>query len=139
MECLAELGISGTRLLQLFASAFMAILFIQSGLDKVFNYQGEKSFYESHFSKSILKNTVGILMPTITITELAAGLLSGAGVIALLLNGNANIGFYGMLLSALSICMLFFGQRLAKDYAGSAVLVPYFLVALVGLYFYLMG
>jgi diacylglycerol kinase len=34
----------------------------------------------------------------------------------------------------MSILALFFGQRVAKDYAGAAVLVPYFLLTLVALY-----
>jgi hypothetical protein len=29
---------------------------------------------------------------------------------------------------------LFFGQRVAKEYAGAAILVPYFLLALVAIY-----
>jgi hypothetical protein len=33
-------------------------------------------------------------------------------------------------LGAASITALFFGQRLAKDYAGAAVLVPYFILML---------
>jgi hypothetical protein len=32
------------------------------------------------------------------------------------------------------MCALFFGQRVSKDYAGAAVLVPYFLLALSGIY-----
>ncbi len=134
MNFLANLGIETPLLLQLFTSLFMAILFIQSGLDKVFNYQNEKSFYESHFSKSPLKNTVSFLMPTITLSELAAGFLSGIGFVILLSGGGSAFAFWGMFFSALSLCMLFFGQRMAKDYAGAAVLVPYFLVALAGLY-----
>jgi len=34
-------------------------------------------------------------------------------------------------IAAMTIVMLFAGQRLAKDYAGAAVLVPYFLLTLV--------
>ena len=30
--------------------------------------------------------------------------------------------------------MLFFGQRLAKDYAGAATLVPYFILAVLGIW-----
>jgi hypothetical protein len=37
------------------------------------------------------------------------------------------------LLSVTAILMLFFGQRLAKDYVGAAALVPYFIVAGGGL------
>ena len=118
-------------------SAFVAILFIQSGLDKVFNWAGEKSFYESHFSKTFLASTVGLLMPVITLSELAAGFLSAAGVIYLLLTGDHSIACIGMLFANISILMLFFGQRIAKDYAGAATLVPYFLVTSAGMYFYL--
>jgi diacylglycerol kinase len=32
------------------------------------------------------------------------------------------------------VLALFFGQRIAKDYAGAAVLVPYFLLVLVAMY-----
>ena len=34
----------------------------------------------------------------------------------------------------LAILALFFGQRMTKDYAGAAVLVPYFLLALAAIY-----
>jgi hypothetical protein len=36
--------------------------------------------------------------------------------------------------AALAFTSLFFGQRLAKDYTGAALLVPYFLLALVGMW-----
>ena len=38
------------------------------------------------------------------------------------------------LLISIAIIALFFGQRMAKDYAGAAVLVPYFLLALSAIY-----
>ena len=38
------------------------------------------------------------------------------------------------MISAISLIALFFGQRMAKDYAGAAVLVPYFLLALSAIY-----
>jgi diacylglycerol kinase len=34
---------------------------------------------------------------------------------------------------------LFFGQRMARDYAGAAVLVPYFLVTLIAIYLLAQG
>ena len=36
-------------------------------------------------------------------------------------------------LAVLALLMLFFGQRMAKDYGGAAGLVPYFLVAVLSL------
>jgi hypothetical protein len=47
---------------------------------------------------------------------------------------DSTVAFYGALISAIAILALFFGQRIAKDYAGAAVLVPYFLLALAAIY-----
>jgi hypothetical protein len=47
---------------------------------------------------------------------------------------DSTIALYGAILSAAGITALFFGQRIAKDYAGAAVLVPYFLLTLVAIY-----
>ncbi len=134
---LTAIGLSGAALMQLFFSLMVAILFIQSGLDKVFNWKGEKDFYTSHFKDSLLNGTVPILMPVITISELAAGFLSGIGLLVALFTGDTTLAAIGMVIAALSIVQLFFGQRVAKDYAGAATLVPYFLMVMAGLYFYL--
>ena len=77
-------------------------------------------------------------MPVITISELLAGALSAIGLIVILINGNKDLAILGMFFACLSIIQLFFGQRIAKDYAGSATLVPYFFLAVAGLYFYLV-
>ena len=45
-----------------------------------------------------------------------------------------GVAFYGAIISAIAIISLFFGQRMARDYAGAAVLVPYFLITLVAIY-----
>ena len=47
---------------------------------------------------------------------------------------DSTVAFYGAVISAVAIIALFFGQRLAKDYGGAAVLVPYFLLALSAIY-----
>jgi uncharacterized membrane protein YphA (DoxX/SURF4 family) len=132
------IGLDGITLLRLLVSLFIAILFLQSGLDKVFNWKDERDFYKSHFKKTFLGPTVPLLMPVITISELGAGLLSGIGFFAVLFTGNIDLAFAGMLLAALSIIQLFFGQRIAKDFAGAATLVPYFLLTIAGLYLFLI-
>ena len=136
---LSEQGISAANVMQVLFSLMISILFIQSGLDKVFNWAGDRDFYKSHFKDTILDGTVSLLMPVITLSELAAGFLSGAGLLALLFTGQTGIGLLGMLMACLSIIQLFLGQRVAKDYAGAAVLVPYFLMAAAGVYFFLLG
>ena len=130
------MDLSQTFVMQILFSGFMAILFIQSGLDKVVNWKDEKAFYKKHFSKTFLAGTMDLLMPTITIVELCAGLLSAGGVIYYVISGDKMLACVGMLMANIAILMLFFGQRVAKDYAGASTLVGYFLAAAAGLYFY---
>jgi uncharacterized membrane protein YphA (DoxX/SURF4 family) len=121
-------------LLQLLVSAFLAICFLQSGIDKVVDRQGNLEWLKGHFSKSPLAGFVSLMFTILTIIELLAGLLSGIGFLTLLFAHNPMIAFYGAVVSALAIVCLFFGQRVAKEYAGAAILVPYFLLALVAIY-----
>ena len=122
--------LTSTTSLQLLSLAFLAILFLQSGLDKVFNYKDNYAFFKSHFEKSILSKTIGLLMPAITFLEVAAGLLSAIGIGAIIFNGSTQLGLIGGQLSAVSILSLFFGQRVAKDYEGAGSLVGYFIVCM---------
>lgn len=126
--------LTATTSLQLLGLAFLAILFLQSGLDKVVNYKGNLEWLTGHFAKSPLKNTVGLLMPVITILEVVAGVFSAIGLVQILLGNGTQMGLIGAQLSALSILSLFFGQRLAQDYEGAGGLVGYFLVCLATLY-----
>jgi uncharacterized membrane protein YphA (DoxX/SURF4 family) len=121
-------------LLQILVSAFVAILFLQSGIDKVVDRRGNVEFLQGHFAKSALAGMVPLLVTLITILEVLAGILSAIGCVAILATHNSIIAFYGAVISAVSILALFFGQRMAKDYAGAAVLVPYFLLCLVAIY-----
>jgi hypothetical protein len=121
-------------LLQIFASAFLAILFLQSGIDKVVDRRGNLEWLKEHFAKSQLAGMVPALLTAITILETAAGVLSALGCVVIIFSRDSTIAFCGAAVSALAIIALFFGQRIAKDYAGAAVLVPYFLLALVAIY-----
>jgi len=121
-------------LLRILVSAFLAILFLQSGIDKIIDRQGNLQWLSGHFAKSPLAGMVPIMFGVLTIIEVAAGTLSGIGFLALLVAHNSTIAFYGAIVSAIAILCLFFGQRMAKEYAGAAILVPYFLVTLVAIY-----
>jgi len=123
-----------TYLMQIFSAAFLAILFLQSGVDKVVDRRGNLEWLKGHFAKSPLAGVVPALVTAITILELAAGVLNGVGCLALIVLRDSTVAFYGAVISAVSIVALFFGQRMAKDYAGAAVLVPYFLLTLVAIY-----
>ena len=118
----------------LFASLLFAILFLQSGLDKVFNYKGNLEWLTGHFEKSPLKGTVGMMLPVLTLMEVATGALSAVAIIYFLLTGSLLLVFAAGALGAATLCALFFGQRMAQDYPGAATLVPYFILALMMMY-----
>jgi hypothetical protein len=121
-------------LLQILASAFLAILFLQSGIDKIVDRRGNFEWLKGHFAKSPLAGVVPALLICITILEIAAGALSAVGCLLLILLKDSTVGLYGAILSSVAILALFFGQRMAKEYAGAAVLVPYFVLTLVAIY-----
>ena len=120
--------------MQILVSAFLAILFLQSGIDKVVDRRGNLEFLKGHFAKSPLAGIVPLLVTVITVLEIATGALSALGCVLIILMRDSTVAFYGAVLAAVSILALFFGQRMAKDYAGAAVLVPYFLVTLIAIY-----
>ena len=122
------------HLLQIFASAFHAILFLQSGIDKVIDRRGNLEWLKGHFAKSPLAGVVAVLLTAITLLEVIAGALSAIGCIMVIVSRETTVAFYGAVISAVALVALFFGQRMAKDYAGAAVLVPYFLLTLVTIY-----
>ena len=123
-----------TYLMQIFASAFLAILFLQSGIDKILDRRGNFEWLKGHFGKTPLAGIVPLLLISITIIELAAGVLSAIGCVFVILARDSIVAFCGAAISAVAVLALFFGQRMAKDYAGAAVLVPYFLLTLVAMY-----
>ena len=123
-----------TYLMQIFTAAFLAILFLQSGIDKIVDRRGNLEWLKEHFAKSPLAGVVPALLTVITILEVAAGALSAIGCVAVILLRDESVAFYGAVISAVAVIALFFGQRMAKDYAGAAVLVPYFLLTLVAIY-----
>lgn len=118
----------------LFCSLFVAILFIQSGLDKVLDWKGNLGWLTGHFSKTIFAGMVPMMLGTITVMEIATGLLAAAGLVYLIATGQNTVIFCASILGAASLTALFFGQRIAKDYPGAAVLVPYFILLLIMMY-----
>ncbi len=125
-------NIGSFTLVKMLVPAFMTILFLQSGFDKVFNYKSNLDYFTDHFKNSPLSKTVGLLMPTITILEVCAGIVSAIGTVSLVF-GSEIWAFAGVMLSGLSLLSLFFGQRIAKDYAGAGALTGYFILVVVGL------
>lgn len=118
-----------------FVCAFFAVLFLQSGFDKVFDFSGNLGWMQPHFSSSPFKAMVPALLTVMMVIEVSAGAMSGLGAVMVLL-GALNWGVIGLGICCLALVSLFAGQRVAKDYAGAAVLATYFGLALIGLYLF---
>lgn len=121
----------GNTFLQVIASVFLAILFLQSGIDKVLDWGGNLGWLTGHFAKSPLKRFVPAMLATIMVIELAAGALSGMGAFQIVVMQETAIALLGAQLSSVAIVMLFFGQRIAKDYEGAATLANYFILTIL--------
>ena len=134
-DCSLVAPFQGMWMTQTLISAFLAILFIQSGLDKVIDWKGNSEWLTGHFANSFLSGMVPMLLATLTVFELAAGAISALGAVEALIYRSYCFSFLGTLLSGVSLIMLFFGQRIAKDYAGAGGLVPYFILVIIDLYF----
>lgn len=113
---------------QVVAVLFIAVLFLQSGIDKVIGFGGNLEWLKSHFAKSFLSGQVKFMLVVVMIAEVIAGALALVGAAQLAVLGTSALAMWAAQLAALDILMLFFGQRVAKDYAGAAALVPYFIL-----------
>ena len=113
---------------------FLALTFIQSSYEKLFYWQENLDFLKEHFSKTRLKNMVNLALIHLVILELISGILCVVGVIELLVNNGRTFGLYGAIFSCITLLMMLFGQRLAKDYDGARTIVIYFIPAVMAVY-----
>lgn len=114
--------------------AFLALTFIQSGYDKLFYWKDNLNWLKSHFANTRLKNLVGLALFNILVLELISGILCVVGCIELFVNNGKVYGLYGAIFSCITLLMLLFGQRLAKDYDGARTIVIYFIPAVMAVY-----
>ncbi|MHC0439548.1 DoxX family protein [Flavobacterium sp. 3-210] len=114
--------------------AFLALTFLQSGYEKIFYWKNNVEWLKGHFANTPLKNQVPLALLHLLILELISGILSVVGAIQLLLNSGREFGFYGAIFSCISLLMMLFGQRLAKDYDGARTIVIYFIPAVMAVY-----
>jgi uncharacterized membrane protein YphA (DoxX/SURF4 family) len=113
---------------------FLAVTFIQSGYDKVMDWKGNVTWLKEHFANTRLKNKVPLALFHVLVLELISGILCIVGCIQLLVNNERTFGLYGGIFSCITLIMLLFGQRLAKDYDGARTIVIYFIPAVMVVY-----
>src|SRR5687768_16427807 len=104
---------------------FFAIVFIQSGYDKVADWKGNLEWLKGHFSKTIIKNQVPQSLLTILIMEFLSGACSIIGIIQIFVNEEREWAFTAACFSAGTLLFLILGQRMAKDYDGARTIAIY--------------
>jgi uncharacterized membrane protein YphA (DoxX/SURF4 family) len=119
-----------TQATEILLLLFLIITFLQSGIDKITDWKGNLGWLTGHFSETPFKNMVPLLLGTVLVTEVVAGIFCLLGVIQLLLSQDPTLAFYGAILSCIALLMLLFGQRIAKDYEGARTIAVYFIPAI---------
>lgn len=114
--------------------AFLVITFLQSGFDKILDWKGNLSWLKEHFSKTFMANIVPLNMAIILIVEVLVAILCLIGIFQLIANNDNTIALYGAILSCITLLMLLFGQRIAKDYDGARTIAIYFVPAIFAVF-----
>ncbi|MBF4473637.1 DoxX family protein [Flavobacterium sp. HJJ] len=113
---------------------FLAITFLQSSQDKLFHWKENLDWLKEHFAETPLRNQVPLALLNVLILELISGVLCTVGAIELAVNSGRVYGLYGSIFSSITLIMLLFGQRLAKDYDGARTIVLYFIPTVMAVY-----
>lgn len=118
---------------QLLILAFLAITFLQSGYDKIKDWKGNVAWLNGHFSNTVLAKQVPFALGIVLLLEIVSGVLCVSGIIQNIMQDVVirGLGFYGAILSCVTLLFLLFGQRLAKDYDGARTIVIYFIPAVM--------
>jgi hypothetical protein len=119
---------------QILILIFILITFMQSGIDKAADWKGNTGWLKDHFSGTFLAGMVPLMVGVILIIEVITGILAIAGIWQIVTAGEYGMALYASVLACLTLLMLLFGQRVAKDYAGAFTLTGYFIVCMFGVY-----
>lgn len=108
----------------------LVVLWLQSGFDKITDFKGNYDWFKGQFAKSPLKGMVKFMLITLTFLELSAGVAALGAIVDVWFIKSWYLPFAACFLSMLSLCALFFGQRMSKEYGGAASLMGYMIYVL---------
>ena len=92
-----------------------------------------KTQSQSILVEDLLIKIIPIMLLILTLLEIIGSVMLGYGVYYAFVNRSTLWIFYGFVVIAITIIILFAGQRIAKDYLGAADLVPYFILIMLGI------
>ena len=114
---------------------FFLIVFIQSGLDKIFDYKGNLNFLKDLMKIYFSPTLIELALISVTILELTSGILCLIGIINFIFNDSNFIGLLGLIIGSIALLVLLFGQRVSKNYDGAKTIAIYFILAMIGISF----
>ena len=119
------------EIVQILSSIFFAIVFFQSGIDKVIDRKGNINFFENHFKNTLFHKIYAQALTALMLLELIAASLCAYGCIYSIVYKNTDFIFYGLLVTSFILLSLLLGQRIAKDYVGAADITIYFILCII--------
>ena len=117
----------------LFVLTFFLIVFLQRGLDKVYDYKGNLSFLNTLLGGFFSSSLITLALVSVTILELTSGLLCFLGILDVVFNDSNLTGLIGLIVGSFALLVLLFGQRVSKNYDGAKTIAVYFILAVIGL------
>lgn len=84
---------------------FLAITFLQSGYDKIADYQGNLGWLKDHFKGTFFDGKVDLALKTLLLFEIIAGLLCVIGIFEISFSGDTTFGRYGAVVSCITLLM----------------------------------
>ena len=125
------LNFNAIEIVQILSSIFFAIVFFQSGIDKVIDRKGNINFFENHFKNTLFHKIYAQALTALMFLELIAASLCAYGCIYSIVYKNTDFIFYGLLVTSFILLSLLLGQRIAKDYVGAADITIYFILCII--------
>lgn len=118
----------------LFILTFLSIVFIQSALDKIFNWKGNLEFTTSTLTNKFPPMLVRFALLNVLLLEFTGGFGSLGGVVEIMVgNSTLYMAKLGTITSSLALLILLLGQRISQNYVDAKTIVIYFIVCLFGL------
>lgn len=113
---------------------FILIVFMQSGIDKLVDWDGNTSWLKEHFASTFLSGSVPLMVGIVMVLEIITGIAAMVSILWIFAYGANELGLWTCALACLTLLMLLFGQRIAKDYQGAFTLTGYFIITIFGVY-----
>lgn len=127
------LNLNAIEIVQILSSIFFAIVFFQSGIDKIIDRKGNLNFFENHFKNTLFHKIYTHALTTLMFLELIAAILCAYGCIYSIVYKDTGFIFYGLLVTSVVLLSLLLGQRIAKDYVGAADITIYFIMCIISI------